>query len=254
MAMEVHNKSCLSMSRNCATFKTLVIMTIHMTYQYGDEHLDTISATELDEFIKSCVENLIPNPSESEGESECDMPASEAFTTFSNVLFDVDYDFYSVDDQSLSDEEVPKKIFLNPFFDEEIIHMKIDQHPFNAESDLIESILNHDSSIIISSKIDSLFDEFVGELTLLKSIPLRIDETDCYHENEIHLTKRLLYNNSSPRPPEEFVSENFDAEIKSFSPSHIPNEDSVSHMEEINLPCTLDNPMLPGIEEDDDDS
>nr|GFB00050.1 hypothetical protein [Tanacetum cinerariifolium] len=33
----------------------------------GDEHLDTIPATESDEFIKSGVENLIPIPSESEG-------------------------------------------------------------------------------------------------------------------------------------------------------------------------------------------
>nr|GFD31725.1 hypothetical protein [Tanacetum cinerariifolium] len=33
----------------------------------GDDHLDTISATELDEFIKSSVENLIPIPRESEG-------------------------------------------------------------------------------------------------------------------------------------------------------------------------------------------
>nr|GFC47978.1 hypothetical protein [Tanacetum cinerariifolium] len=36
----------------------------------GDEHLDTISATESDEFIKSDVEDLIPIPSESEGESD----------------------------------------------------------------------------------------------------------------------------------------------------------------------------------------
>nr|GFB66307.1 hypothetical protein [Tanacetum cinerariifolium] len=28
----------------------------------GDEHLDTILTTESDEFIKSCVENLVPNP------------------------------------------------------------------------------------------------------------------------------------------------------------------------------------------------
>nr|GEU76112.1 hypothetical protein [Tanacetum cinerariifolium] len=28
----------------------------------GDEHLNTIPATESDEFIKSCVENLVPNP------------------------------------------------------------------------------------------------------------------------------------------------------------------------------------------------
>nr|GFC28196.1 hypothetical protein [Tanacetum cinerariifolium] len=41
----------------------------------GDEHLDTIPATESDEFIKSGVENLIPIPSESEGipEHVCDV-------------------------------------------------------------------------------------------------------------------------------------------------------------------------------------
>nr|GFA48420.1 hypothetical protein [Tanacetum cinerariifolium] len=84
-----------------------------------DEHLDTIPATESDEFIKSCVENLVPNPSESKGENGCDVPAG--FTTFSNVLFDDDYDSDSSDDQSLSDEDVPKKIYSNPFFDKEII-------------------------------------------------------------------------------------------------------------------------------------
>nr|GFC81071.1 hypothetical protein [Tanacetum cinerariifolium] len=78
-----------------------------------DEHLDIVSATESDEFIKSCVENLIPNP---------------------------------------------------------------------------RSLLNHDSSIIpSSSKIDSLLDEFAGELPLLKSIPSGIDETDYHPENEIRL-------------------------------------------------------------------
>nr|GFD24862.1 hypothetical protein [Tanacetum cinerariifolium] len=123
----------------------------------GDEHLDTISATKSDEFIKSCVENLIPNLSESEGENECDVPAG--FTTFSNVLFDADYDFDSGDDQSTSDEDFPKKIYSNPLFDEEINPMEIDQYCFNTESDLIESLPNHDSSITISSKIDSLFDE-----------------------------------------------------------------------------------------------
>nr|GFA72834.1 hypothetical protein [Tanacetum cinerariifolium] len=180
----------------------------------GDEHLNTIPATKSDEFIKSCVENLVPNQSKSEGESKCDMPASEAFTTFSNI----------------------------------------DQHPFNAESDLIESTPNHDSSIIISLKIDSLFDEFAGELTLLKLIPSRIDEIDCHPEKETRFTKRLLYDNSSPRPPKEFVSENSNANTESFFPSPIPNEDSDSFMEEIDLFLTPDNPMPSGIEEDDYDS
>nr|GEZ82117.1 hypothetical protein [Tanacetum cinerariifolium] len=128
--------------------------------------------TPQDEFIKSSVENLVPNPSESKGEHECDAPTCDDFTTFSNILFDVDYDFSSSDDESFSDEDILKKIYGNPIFDEEIISIKIDPHHFNAESDLIESLLNQDSSIISSSsKIDYLFDEFIGELILVKSIP-----------------------------------------------------------------------------------
>nr|GEX24510.1 hypothetical protein [Tanacetum cinerariifolium] len=107
-----------------------------------------------------------------------------------------------------------KKIYSNPLFDEEIISMKIDPHHFNVESDLTESLLNHDSSIIFSSsKIDSLLDEFAG-----------------------------------------FISENSDAEIESFFPSHISVKNSDSLMEEIDLSFTLDDSMPSGIEEDDYDS
>nr|GFB57099.1 hypothetical protein [Tanacetum cinerariifolium] len=219
----------------------------------GDEHLDTILATKSDEVIKSSVKDLVPIPSESEGENGCDVPS--CFTTFSNILFDADYDFESVDDQSLHNEDVSKKIFLNPLFEEEIISIRIDQHHFNAEYDLIESMLNRDSSIIFSSlKIDSLLDEFIGELTLLKSIPPGIDKTDCYPENEIHLSQRLFCDNSSPRPPKESNSKNSNAEIESFSPSHIPIEDSDSHMEEIDLSFNPNDPMPPSIEDDDNDS
>nr|GEX68081.1 hypothetical protein [Tanacetum cinerariifolium] len=212
-------------------------------YDYDDD----------EESSNSLEDNIISElPPESEGESECDVPAG--FTTFSNVLFDADYDFDSGDDQSISDEDVPEKIYSNPLFDEEIIPIEIDQHFFNAESDLIESMPNHDSSIIISLKIDSLFDEFAGELTLLKSIPSGIDETDCHHEKETRFVKRLLYDNSSPCPLEEIVSDKSNADIESFSPSPIPVEDSDSHMEEIDLPFTPNDPMPPGIEDDDYDS
>nr|GEX16938.1 hypothetical protein [Tanacetum cinerariifolium] len=219
----------------------------------GDAHLNTILATELDKFIKSCVENLVPNPSESQVENGSDLPS--CFTTFSNVLFDADYEFDYVDDQSLPNEDVSEKFFSNPLFEEEIISIKKDQHHFNVESDLVESMLNRDSSIISSSsKIDSLLDEFAGELTLLKSIPLEIDETDCHPENEIRSSERLLYDNSSPRPPEEFVFENSDADIEYFSPFPVPNKDSDSFMEEIDLSFYPDGPMPPSIEDDDDDS
>nr|GFA41111.1 hypothetical protein [Tanacetum cinerariifolium] len=68
-------------------------------------------------------------------------------------------------------------------------------------------------------------EEFAGELTLLKSIPPGIDETDCDLEEDIRLIEKLLYDNSLSRPLEEFVSKNSDAETKSFSPSPIPDDD-----------------------------
>nr|GEW61075.1 retrovirus-related Pol polyprotein from transposon TNT 1-94 [Tanacetum cinerariifolium] len=164
-------------------------------------------------------------------------------------------DFNFPDDQSSSDEDIPKEIYSNPMFDEEIISMKIDPHHFNAESDLIECLRNCDSLIISSSsKIDSLFDEFTDELNLLKSISLGINETDCDPEEETRFIKRFLYDKSSPRPPKEFVSENSDATFESFSPFFIPIEDSDPLMEEIDLSFTLDDPMPSGIEEDDYDS
>nr|GFB40160.1 hypothetical protein [Tanacetum cinerariifolium] len=51
---------------------------------------------------------------------------------------------------------VLEKIVSKPLSEEEIIPMKLDQHPDNAESDLMESLHTHDSFLLISSKIDSL--------------------------------------------------------------------------------------------------
>ncbi|GKF13151.1 hypothetical protein Tco_0051077, partial [Tanacetum coccineum] len=209
-----------------------------------DEHLSTISKMESDELIKSSVENLVLIPSESEDfsdiKSECDVPVCDNFTTFSNPLFDVDDDCSSSDDDSFSNEDVPKEIYSNPLFDEEIISTKIDSHHFNAESDLIESLFNQDTSMISSPKINSLLEEFTSELADIDLILPGINETDFDPKEEIRLVEKLLYDNSSPRPPEEFNSD-----IESFSPSPIPVEDSDSLMEEIDLFLTPDDSMPP---------
>nr|GEV10647.1 retrovirus-related Pol polyprotein from transposon TNT 1-94 [Tanacetum cinerariifolium] len=94
----------------------------------GDEHLNTIPATESDEFIKSSVENLVPNPSEFDDECECDVPDCDdsqmkICSMFSNPLFD---DSTSSDDESSHEEvihEMSFKTYSNPLFDldEEII-------------------------------------------------------------------------------------------------------------------------------------
>nr|GEW48066.1 putative reverse transcriptase domain-containing protein [Tanacetum cinerariifolium] len=75
------------------------------------------------------------------------------FTTFSNVLFDAECESDSSDDQSCFDEDDLEKIVSKPLCEEEIIPMK--------------SLRTHDPSLPILSKIDSLLDEFAGELTLL---------------------------------------------------------------------------------------
>nr|GEX03532.1 putative reverse transcriptase domain-containing protein [Tanacetum cinerariifolium] len=224
----------------------------------GDEHLSTNPEMKSDKLIKSIVENFVSNLSKYEDlsniGSECDVPVCDDFTAFSNLLFDADKKFSSSDDESFYNEDVPKEIYSNPLFDEEIISIKINPHHFNVESDLIESLLNQDSSIISYYKIDSLLDECAGELIFLKSIPPGIDEADCDPDEEIRLIEKLLYDNSSPRPLKEFNSKNSDAVIESFSPSPIPVEDSDSFIEEIDLSLTSDDSMPPGIENDDYDS
>ncbi|GKD58811.1 hypothetical protein Tco_1296320 [Tanacetum coccineum] len=64
----------------------------------------------------------------------------------------------------------------------------------------------------------------------------------------------MLYDSSSPRPPEAFNSEISDATIESSFPYPIPVEDSDSLMEEIDSFLASDDSMPPGIENDDYDS
>nr|GFB25508.1 hypothetical protein [Tanacetum cinerariifolium] len=136
------------------------------------------------------------------------------FTIFSKVLFNAECESDSSDDQSCSDEDVLETIVSKPLSKEEIIPM--------------ESIRTHDSSLPISSKIDSLLDEFAGELTLLKSIPPGIDETDCDFEEDIRLIEKLLYGNSSPRPPEEF---DYDSKRDILIPKDLPRNNTLSFAE-----------------------
>ncbi|GJZ82621.1 hypothetical protein Tco_0647794 [Tanacetum coccineum] len=239
-----------------------------------DEHLDTILETKSDEFIKSSVENLVPTPSESEDfsdiESECDVPdcddsQTKNLSTFSNPLFD---DSTSSDDESSHEEvihEMSFKTYLNPLFDldEEIISSKfnpihnedLNSTPkdvrFDAESYLLESLVNHDTLNASPPKIDFLFGEFAGELTRLQLIPPGIDNINLDSEGDILFLESLLYDNSSPRPPEAFQA-NFDTIIESLPTFPIPDKDSLR--EEIDIFSGLDDSIPSGIESDDFDS
>nr|GFC24254.1 hypothetical protein [Tanacetum cinerariifolium] len=103
-----------------------------------------------------------------------------------------------------------------------------------------------------SSNDQSCSDEDVLEKIVSK--PLSEEEIIPMKSLHIRLIEKLLYDNSSSCPPKEFVSANSDAASESFSPSPILVEDSDSLMEEIDLLCTPDYPMPPGIVDKDYDS
>ncbi|GJT24870.1 hypothetical protein Tco_0894807 [Tanacetum coccineum] len=240
-----------------------------------DEHLNTIPKMESEQENKSSVNDLNLTPSESEdlsedlskNESECDVPvyddSSPNFTTFSNPLFDSNKDFNSSDNESFFEEDVSKenfKIYSNPLFEFDKIfsskidplYNEIDSFPqgndndhFNVESDLIEYLVNRDTSMVSSFKIVSLLEEFSGELAHIDLIPSGINEADLDLEEDIPLVEKLFYDNSSPRPSEELNSKISDAIIESFSSSPILVEDSDSLMEEIDIFLAPDDSIPP---------
>nr|GFC08779.1 hypothetical protein [Tanacetum cinerariifolium] len=174
----------------------------------GDDNLDTILKKESNEFIKSCVETLIPNPSESEGECECDVPDCDDsqttnFSTFSNPLFDDSTSSTSSDDESSQEEvihEMSFKTYSNPLFDldEEIISSEfnpthnedLDSTPknnrFDSKSYILESFLNRDEPIppgIDCDNSDSEGDTLSLE-RLLHDDPIPLPDTlDFYFSN-----------------------------------------------------------------------
>ncbi|GKF01186.1 hypothetical protein Tco_0028109, partial [Tanacetum coccineum] len=206
-----------------------------------DKHLDTILETESDELIKSSVEDLVHTQSESDDISKSDDDESSheeiiheiSFKTYLNPLFDLD-------------EEIISSEF-NPIHNENLDSIPKNDH-FDTESYLLESLLNHDTLMASSPKIDSLFDEFAGELI---TIPPRIINRE--HEEYISLMERLLYDNSSSRPPEDFHA-NPNTIIESLLTFPIPVEDSDSLREEIDIFPGLDDSIPSGIESDDYDS
>ncbi|GJT60725.1 hypothetical protein Tco_1004258 [Tanacetum coccineum] len=189
---------------------------------------------------------------------DCDDPQTTNVSTFSNPLFD---DSTSSDDESSHEEvihEMNFKTYSNLLFDldEEINSSKfnpthnedLDSTPkndrFDTEFYLLESLLNRDTFMTFSPKIDSLLEEFTDELVLLKPISPEIEDSNP--EGDIRLVESLLYDNSSPRPPKAFQA-NYNSIIESLPIS----VDALR--EEIDILHGPDDSIPPGIESDDFD-
>ncbi|GJV30624.1 hypothetical protein Tco_1387072 [Tanacetum coccineum] len=204
---------------------THVLPTMKLEYSLsmGDEHLSTIPEKESDKFIKSSVEDLVPIPSESEdtpgSDSECNdfspinIPEGKSVTFF-NPLFDSNDDFTSSDDESLSDEDVPKdnvKIYSNPFFEFNDEYISSDKNPLFDE--VLENIENKDSYVSNLDELDfsqanedECFDPRGGIDEIDIDVPTEIK--DGYHDSEedIIYFESLLINDTFPNlPPKVFL-------------------------------------------------
>ncbi|GKD03964.1 hypothetical protein Tco_1178938 [Tanacetum coccineum] len=115
---------------------------------------------------------------------------------------------------------------------------------FDVESYLLESLVNRDTLMASPPKIDFILDEFAGELTRLQSIPPGIDNVNLDPEGDILFLESLLYDNSSPRPPEAFQA-NSNMIIESL-PIFVD-----ALREEIDILHGPDDAIPPGIESDD---
>ncbi|GKB57566.1 hypothetical protein Tco_0913752 [Tanacetum coccineum] len=180
----------------------------------GDEHLNTIPKTELDEVIKSSVKNLVPIPSESKGISDdiCDVPSCD------NDHFDAEFGLIN----SLLSRDIS------------ITSLKIDflLEEFAGELDLID--------LILPGIDEDGFDEKEGEIYI-----------DIFQiEDEILREKLLNVNllidkiealNHTPSIP-------FVLEYPSSSP--IPVVDSDFLIEEVDTFLVPEDSIPPGIESD----
>nr|GEZ37386.1 hypothetical protein [Tanacetum cinerariifolium] len=135
----------------------------------GDEHLDTIPATESNEFIKSSVENLIPIPSESEGipDNMCDVPfhdnsspldvSKDQFEDF----FESNDEFSSTDDDSFSIDNIDYVEALPP--DSELVSSEVMEI-------VIPEVGGIDDDILLTIKDDILCEKLLNINLLIAKI------------------------------------------------------------------------------------
>ncbi|GJY18222.1 reverse transcriptase domain-containing protein [Tanacetum coccineum] len=98
-----------------------------------------------------------------------------------------------------------------------------DNNRINVESDLVESLSNHDTSIVYSSKIDPILEEFVGKLAHIAPIPPGIVEADFDPNDDTSSDddsfENIEYVDASPSYSEldSLEEENEDQEEKEFN-------------------------------------
>nr|GEX49235.1 ribonuclease H-like domain-containing protein [Tanacetum cinerariifolium] len=194
----------------------------------GDEHLDTIPATESDEFIKSGVENLILIPSESEGipEHVCDVPSHDDspphYVSKDQIkdFSESNKEFSSIDDDSFSIDNIDYVEASPP--DSELVSSEVMEI-------VIPEVGGIDDDILLTIKHDVLREKLLNVILLIAKIEALnanlTPSSDCKTRSSSTSLKSLLeetntFDNSLP----EFKTFCFDVkEISSGSTTTPPD-------------------------------
>nr|GEW89639.1 hypothetical protein [Tanacetum cinerariifolium] len=158
----------------------------------GDEHLDTIPATESDEVKKSSVKDLIPIPSESEGIPNimCDVhnPTPLEAKVHFEIVINFNNDYSSSDDDSLYYENI-EYVEASPH-DSELVSLEVEKIVIPEEED-IENDNLHEKLLkvnLLIAEIEALRDnttpssEFLTKSSTTSPIPF-LEGTNTFHNS-----------------------------------------------------------------------
>nr|GEZ31897.1 reverse transcriptase domain-containing protein [Tanacetum cinerariifolium] len=170
----------------------------------GDEHPDTVSATESNEFIKSSVENLIPIPSEGIPDNMCDVPfhdnsppldvSKDQFEDLSNS----NDEFSSTDDDSFSIDNIDYVEASPP--DSELVSSEVLEI-------VIPEVGGIDDDILLTIKDDILREKLLNVNLLIAKIKALNDNPTPFYDSIVSATSPTL----TPFRESDFFLEEVDA-------------------------------------------
>nr|GEV12884.1 hypothetical protein [Tanacetum cinerariifolium] len=206
----------------------------------GDEHLDTIPATESDQVIMSSVEDLVPIPSESEGipDTMCDVHLAnnptplEAKDHFVIVINSND-DYSSSDDYSIYYENI-EYVEASPH-DYELVSLEVEKIVISKDEEIEDDNLREKllKVNLLIAKIEAVKDnptpssEFLTKSSSTSLKPF-LEETDTFdnslpefenyddHIKEISSGSTTTHYDISPSEYDSFI---FDLSNDQFSPT-----------------------------------
>ncbi|GKA69738.1 hypothetical protein Tco_0775802 [Tanacetum coccineum] len=214
----------------------------------GDEHLNTIPETELDEVIKSSVEDLVPIPSESKGISDdiCDVPFCD------NDHFDAEFgliDSLLSRDISITSPKIDGGLdLIDP------ILPGIDEDDFDEEEgEIDDDILQIEDEILREKLLNvNLLIDKIEALNLIPSIPFVLENPSSSPISVVD-SDFLIEEVDTFLVPEDSIPPGIESDLDSEGDivllDNLLNEDPIPEYERFTFDIEPDAPVINNFDE-----